>query len=846
MTRLLLLALAALLMMAIAPLARAQATYAADSSAAAGAAYPWIDISGTGSALALNDDSVSNAIGLGFGFAYGSTSYTQVRVSSNGLLMFGGTSTAGTNSALPLTGASGEPDIDAVMAPLWDNLNPANVSGYVRYATQGSSPNRVFVVSWLAVPYWCANDNPTVCNPAKNQTKNAFATFQVQIHEQGQFVFRYQSVNGAGGSHTGGATYGNPAGASIGYETADADFVQYAFRSASVPSGTTILWTRRLSAPGRFNAFETSTAAASISGVVKTKTAGSPFTLAIVALNTARTAVQTTFTGAVKVELMDAADNSGAVDTNSGCRSSWTAMTGSTAQVLTFAGTDLGRKNLSFSEANAWRDVRVRVSYPATGTATVIGCSTDNFAIRPTSLVDVMVTDADAQSTGTARTLNNTASSGGVVHKAGRPFSVGATARNALGAVTSNYNGTPLASVSACSATACVGTPGSLALNAAAVGGVVLDNAATYSEVGAFRMQLSDAGFASVDAGDGSTDTEMTVLSAAVDVGRFVPDHFSVALLVAPVLRTFNSNTCATRSFTYVGQPFGYTSRAQAVVTALAADGDVTLNYAGTLWKLTGAGIEQTYAVTGAPAALDVAGITAPSVTASGNGSGVAIAAAADFLRFTRSSTTPVAPFDAVIGLTWRATDSSEAATAGNGSITTPDPLVFATIAFDAGNEFRYGVLKVASAYGSELNNLPVGVQALHWNGSAFVNNSADQCTSLPGASVAMNNWQRNLAACETAIAGTSLTLSGGRGFFTLARPGNNNHGSADLTLQLGAAAGGSACTAVGASTVAAVPANLPWLQGKWGTAANYDTNPSARASFGPYKSPLIYLRESF
>jgi MSHA biogenesis protein MshQ len=843
MTRRLLLLLAALLPMAMAPLARAQSTYAADSSAAAAAAYPWVDISGTGNALTLNDDSVSSPIALGFTFSYGNTAYSQVRVSSNGLLLFGGTTTAGTNSLLPLTGASGEPNIDAVMAPLWDNLNPANVSSYLRYATQGSAPNRVFVVSWLAVPYWCANDNPTACNPAKNQTKNAFATFQVQIHEQGQFVFRYQSVNGAGGAHTGGATFGNPAGASIGYELGDADQVQYAFRSASVPSGTTILWTRRLSAPGRFNAFETSTAAAAISGVVKTKTAGTPFTLAIVALNTARTAVQTTFTGAVKVELMDAADNAGAVDASSGCRSSWTVMPGSAVQTLTFAGADAGRKNLTFSEANAWRDVRVRISYPATGTATVLGCSTDNFAIRPASLADVTVADADAQTAGTARALNNTASSGGVVHKAGQPFSVRATARNALGALTSNYNGTPLASVSACGGTACAGSPGSLAMNAAAVGGIVADDAATYSEVGSFRLQLSDAGFASVDAGDGSTDAEMTVQSSAADVGRFVPDRFAVTLLVTPVLRTFDGS-CTSRSFTYVGQPFGYATRPQAVVTALAADGDVTVNYAGALWKLTGAAVQQAYAVSGAPATLDVAGVGAPTLTASGNGSGVAVGAAADLLRFARSASTPVAPFDPVIGLSWRVTDASEAATTGNGSITTPDALMISPIAFDAGGTFRYGVLKLASAYGSELNNLPIAVQAQVWNGSAFVTHDADHCTTLASTAVAMDNYQRQLAACETAIAPVSLKLASGRGFFTLTRPGAGNHGSADLALQLGASGSGQACTPSG--PVAATGANLSWLQGRWRAAANYDTNPSARASFGPYKSPLIYLRETF
>src|SRR5437868_10017910 len=98
-----------------------------------------------------------------------------------------------------------------------------------------------------------------MCNHSTPQTKNAFTTFQVQIYEQGQFVYRYQTVNGSGGTHTGGATFGDPAGASVGYELNDSDYVQYSYQTASVTSGTTILWSRRLSAPGRFNAFETTT-----------------------------------------------------------------------------------------------------------------------------------------------------------------------------------------------------------------------------------------------------------------------------------------------------------------------------------------------------------------------------------------------------------------------------------------------------------------------------------------------------------------------------------------------------------------------------------------------------------
>lgn len=818
--------------------------YVPDTSAAAAATYPWIDISTTGTQLPLADDAVSAPINIGFTFDYGGTDYTQVRVASNGMLQFGGTSTEFQNSQLPLTGAAGEPNIDAVMAPLWDDLNPRSTGALIRYQSSGTAPNRVFTVSWLDVPYYCSNSG-THCHPSRDQTRLTSATFQVQIHEGGQFVYRYETVDGAGGAHSAGAVYSNPAGATIGYEVNNSEFTQFSYQSASVPSGTTILWARPVTAPGGFNAFETSTPAGSITGVIRTKVAGAAFDLAVVALNTTKTGVFTTFTGDVKVELMDTSDNSGALDTNTGCRASWTSVLATTT--LNFAAADAGRDDVGFTENNAWRDLRLRISYPATGTPTVIGCSTDNFALRPASFASFGASDADWQTAGTARSLTNTAAAGGAVHKAGRPFTVRASAVNAqaVPAVTTNYTGTPTATISACAGTGCTAAFGTLSLGLAAVAGVIDDPTASYDEAGAFNLQLTDTSFAAVDAADGSTAAERTIASAVIGVGRFVPDHFDVTLLVSPVLKTFDSTSCATRSFTYVGQPFGYLTTPQATVLARSASGATTANYRGALWKIDT--ITQAYApAMPAVPGLDVSSATSPALTSNNNGTGVLAAAATDTLKFDRPAAAPIAPFNAAISLDWSVGDASESAVAGNGTIATTTALSFSPIAFDAGAEFRYGVLKLASAYGNELVNLPLPVQAQYFDGVRFAANSADHCTAVATASVALGNYRANLVACETALTPATLQLASGRGFFTLLKPGQGNGGSADAALELGVAATGQTCTAIGAAAVAATPANLPWLRGKWNGAANYNTNPRARASFGQHRSPLIHLRESF
>ena len=109
-----------------------------------------------------------------------------------------------------------------------------------------------------------------------------------------------------------------------------------------------------------------------------------------------------------------------------------------------------------------------------------------------------------------------------------------------------------------------------------------------------------------------------------------------------------------------------------------------------------------------------------------------------------------------------------------------------------------------------------------------------------------MANYQRQLSACKTAVAAAVPVLASGRTWLKLARPGNGNAGSVDLAVQLGSTAAGRTCAVVGGSDSAAVAANLPWLQGKWNGAAAYDQNPTTRASFGQYRSPLIYQRERF
>jgi hypothetical protein len=596
--------------------------------------------------------------------------------------------------------------------------------------------------------------------------------------------------------------------------------------------------------PGAFNVFETSTIAGAITGVITTKIAGSGFGLDVAAISGG--VQQAGFTDAVIVELLGNNNLGVSLDAQN-CPTSFTLLQTVAPNPMITAG----RSTVNFAAvANSWRDVRVRVRWP-TAAPTVTSCSTDNFALRPSTFASLGATDNDWQTAGTVRTLGNTSTpSGGVIHKAGRPFTVQATAVNgaATPATTTNYTGTPTATLSDCGgSSACPSTLGVVTLGASFVAGILTANTATYDEVGSFSMQLQDSAFASVDAGDGTpadcSASGRYVCSSTLDVGRFVPDHFAVAL------NTPSFGT-ACGAFTYVGQKFNYATAPVITLTARNFAGGTTANYAGGLWQITNAGLTgKSY--TSAAGTLDVSGLpgTDPAIFPAGAGTGTLTFGSGTGLSFTR--TTPVAPFDADISLAINVIDADGVASAIN-------PARFGTatpgngIAFSSGKSMRFGRLTIRNANGSQLLPLRVPVEAQYWSGApinGFVTNTLDSCTAITSANDAMGNYSGNLSGsptCETAVI-SGGGLNAGRGVLALAAPGSGNGGSVDLTVNLGATASGTTCTTLGGVPVSATTPNLPHLQGNWSGGA-YNVNPSARATFGISGSSeeVVFVRENF
>lgn len=132
----------------------------------------------TNSSLSLTaDGGASAAVPIGFTFIYNQISYDQVKMTSDGVLLFGTAGTSTLTNNLATTTATQRPGV----APLWDDLQ---CTEGVKYQTTGTAPNRVFTAEWLNME-WRYNANAAVIS------------FQVILYESTNvidFIYRQDAA----------------------------------------------------------------------------------------------------------------------------------------------------------------------------------------------------------------------------------------------------------------------------------------------------------------------------------------------------------------------------------------------------------------------------------------------------------------------------------------------------------------------------------------------------------------------------------------------------------------------------------------------------------------------------
>jgi hypothetical protein len=145
------------------------------------AGAPWEDITGQG-ALEFNDrdDGFAGPVAIGFSFAFYEKTYTQLYVSTDGLVTFENGVIDTSNQLLPH-------DIkpNNLIAPLWMDLNTCHVRPCTDkvFTKLLSSPNR-FVIQWTEVVRYGSTDKQT---------------FQVVLYQTGNIEFRYKTITGESG-----------------------------------------------------------------------------------------------------------------------------------------------------------------------------------------------------------------------------------------------------------------------------------------------------------------------------------------------------------------------------------------------------------------------------------------------------------------------------------------------------------------------------------------------------------------------------------------------------------------------------------------------------------------------
>jgi hypothetical protein len=180
------------------------------------APYQWVDTSG-GTPTGLSGDDVSVAIPIGFPFDYFFSTYTAVRISSNGYLTFGSAGTVYGNTPIPNQGMPND-----LIAPFWDDL--VTGTGSIRTLRDGVTPNRRLVVEWADVAFYGAAGT---------------ITFQAILHEgSGRIVFQYRDVRAAAPADLGGS-------ASVGIEDANGSLgLQWSFDQPSLADATAVAFLR--------------------------------------------------------------------------------------------------------------------------------------------------------------------------------------------------------------------------------------------------------------------------------------------------------------------------------------------------------------------------------------------------------------------------------------------------------------------------------------------------------------------------------------------------------------------------------------------------------------------------
>lgn len=574
---------------------------------------------------------------------------------------------------------------------------------------------------------------------------------------------------------------------------------------------------------------------------VYTKLAGTSFVLDIVALKNG--AIDTNYNKTVSIKVIDQI-SSNTID----------------SQTHTFNKTqDSGRKQLTFTINQAYRNLTCRVSYTAGNSSNSVVKDSDNFSVRPTgftlSSTDLINTSIPSHSLAAKI-------------KAGNNFKLTATA-------ITGYDGTPITTNTNIEAHS-GGIPGILlgTFNPANSTGEATGTSFNYSEVGFFRFLTNfvyDDTFTAVDQGDDCTDNFNTPVSGKIGCkfgntatgdyfGRFTPNHFSLDT---------SSHTPSCSTYSYMGQAFNF----DYTISARSASGAITQNYHGDYVKMSALDFVAAQLGTLNNETTKTYNLNKNS-TGSFNrlkspyknesllydktdwfkGQYVTTNSTTSFLRDTNIAVIDGAfnSLDIGIkvtdddGINFDTLDMQALVNNDTCSTNTPNDCTEKKL---ISTKVRYGRIELQNAHGSELIDLPSSLTAQYWDGVSWALNSSDQCSTL-NLLLTDPDATDGLTSAEVCVWDSGSTGSSGIGCSTAGtstkkfnEPLTENlpftkHGDFNLNFK----APGTGNTG-SLDVTATVDSHLKF---NWKGTGNID--PSSRITFGVYKGSdkQIYFREVY
>lgn len=364
------------------------------------------------------------------------------------------------------------------------------------------------------------------------------------------------------------------------------------------------------------------------------------------------------------------------------------------------------------------------------------------------------------------------------------PFSAAVFATNTLGTVTPNFGketvpeGVVLSSV----LSSPVGGANPTLVNRTIPGTTFITGTATvnnlrWDEVGTIALRADIASGAYL----GTSNTTGT----SSNLGRFIPDHFDTT--VNPPMNCVGM-ICPGNGMAYSGQPFTTNVTAKNGVNA------TTTNYDGGLGSSKQVTLSAASTLGGSISPLGSMNNNVIPASSFTSGSSVVATTPKPAFNF---SATPTVPTDIYA----RATDT-------DGAISLRSP---SNTSVEGGIKIVSGKLKLSNAYGSELLNLSIPIEAQYYNASgAWTRNISDSTSVLNTTTSLVQTIITGPLTSVTAAGFGPLSIAAGSTTMTLLKPGVA--GNVDLSFN--------------------APSYLPSNVG--------------RATFGVYKSPLIYRRENY